>query len=118
MKAKYVSLKPSRIRSHWRPDGMTYEYVKRSLPFLESFRGYYAHRVRHVTLLTFKGESHFVVKAWCSANFCVGGKGQTFFTENPTKNKPVCATCEGRFIGAGMDGDRVINGRKVEFRDY
>jgi hypothetical protein len=67
---------------------------------------------------TFDGKSHFIIKVWCGASFCNGGdgKGQTFFTDEPTNKKPICATCEGRFIGSGMNGERVINGRNVMYR--
>lgn len=95
--------------------------VKKSLPFIEAFRGFYAHRVKHVSIYTSpKGKSHFIIKTWCGASFCNGGggKGQTFFTEHPTRNKPICATCEGRYIGAGNIDDRMINGRKVMYREF
>lgn len=116
-----IDLKPSKkINSHWMPNGMTHKAIKRSLPFLESFRGCYAHRVKHVTMQTHNGKSHFIIKVWCGASFCNGvdGKGQTHFTENPTNNRPICATCQGRFIGAGMIDDRTINGRKVMYREF
>lgn len=118
---KMISLNPSKqYLGKWKPEGMTHNAIKKSLPFLESFRGYYAHRVKHVTMQTFNGKSHFIVKVWCGASFCNGGngKGQTYFIEQPTNNRPICATCEGRHIGAGMDGDRKINGRKVMYNQY
>lgn len=109
-------------KKHWfnAPDYLV-KSVKKSLPFIESFRGAYAHRVRYVDLHTGPKGSHFAIKTWCGAGFCNGGsksKGQTFFTKEPTNNKPICATCEGRFIGAGNLDDRTINGRKVMYRDF
>lgn len=115
-----IDLKESRKPAYKAP-GFSVKSVKKSLPFIESYRGYYAHRVRFVDLHTNPKGSHFAIKAWCGASFCNGsieGKGQTFFTENPTNNKPICATCEGRFVGAGMAGDRIINGNKVMYREY
>ena len=117
--SKFIQLKESK-RPMWNAIDHTIKSVKKSLPFIESFRGCYAHRVRFVDMHTnYKGESWFAVKTWCGVSFCnSGSKGQNIFTENPTKNKPICATCEGRFIGAGLDGDRVINGRKVMYREF
>lgn len=116
---KYIELKESKKPSYCAPN-FSRKSVKKSLPFLESFRGLYAHRVRFVDLHTTPKGSHFSIKTWCGAAFCNGGKGkgQTYFTENPTNNRPICATCEGRFIGSGMIGDRIINGRKVMYNQY
>lgn len=116
---KYIQLKESKKPKYNAPE-FSVKSVKKSLPFLESFRGMYAHRVRFVDLHTNPKGSHFAVKVWCGATFFNGGngKGQTYFVENPTNNKPICATCEGRFIGAGMDGERIINGRKVMHNQY
>ena len=117
---KMVELKPSKsiLKQTWKPDGMIHKAIKKSLPFLESLGGFYAHRVKHVTMQTFDGKSHFIVKVWCGASFCTGGsgRGQTVFLQEPTANKPICATCEGRYIGAGMIDDQMINGRKVMYR--
>ena len=115
-----IDIKPSKQHlGKWKPPGLELKTIRKSLPFLESFRGYYAHRVKHVTMQTFQGKSHFIVKVWCGASFCNGGdgKGQTYFIDEPTMNRPICATCEGRFIGAGMIDDRMINGRKVMYRE-
>lgn len=117
-----IELKPckSTYRKTWMPDGMIHKAIKKSLPFLESSRGYYAHRVKHVTMQTFNGKSHFIIKVWCGASFCNGGsgKGETMFKRNPTDGKPVCATCEGRFIGSGESGERKINGIDVMYRPF
>ena len=120
--SNFIDLKPSKkaLGGNWTPNGMQRKVIKKSLPFLESFRGCYAHRVKHVTMQTFNGESHFIIKTWCGASFCNGGsgKGQTYFSEKPTLNRPICATCEARFIGSGMIDDRLINGRKVMYREF
>lgn len=34
----------------------------------------------------------------------------------PGEGRPICATCEGRVIGAGLAGSREIAGRPVMFR--
>ncbi|WRM43629.1 hypothetical protein [Acinetobacter phage vB_ApiM_IME-Ap7] len=117
---KYITLKENKRIGYQAPN-YSVKPIKKSLPFLEAFRGLYAHRVRFVDLHTNPKGSHFAIKTWCGATFCNGGKdgkGQTYFVETPTNNRPICATCEGRFIGAGMDGDREINGRKVLYMNH
>ncbi|MEG1232373.1 MAG: hypothetical protein RSE18_00950 [Acinetobacter sp.] len=122
MKSKFIELKPSKQHlGRWKPDGLKLKSIKKSLPFLESFRGCYAHRVKHVTMQTFNGKSHFIIKTWCGTSFCNGskdGKGQTYFVEKPTQNRPICAICEGKFIGSGQSGERTINGNSVMYRPY
>ena len=120
---KFIDIKPCKSihRRHWTANGASIKAVKKSLPFLESLRGEYAHRVKHVSIYTSQsGKSHFIVKVWCGASFCVGGdgKGQSILVADPTKHKPICATCEGRFIGSGQSGAREINGNKVMYRPY
>lgn len=115
-----IELKPCKrtMRQHYMPEGSKIIAIKKSLPFLESFRGYYTHRVKHVSMYTnSKGKSHFIVKVWCGASFCNGGsgKGETYFVSEPTGNRPICATCEGRIIGSGLVDDAMINGRKVKY---
>ena len=115
-----IDLKPSKKQSYIAPKHAV-KSIRKSLPFIESIRGFYTHRVKHVDLHTnYKNQSHFAIKTWCGMAFCNGGsgKGQTYFTEKPTGNRPICATCEGRYIGAGMDGDREINGRKVMYMNH
>lgn len=92
--------------------------IKKSVPFIEAKCGEYTHRVRHVTLITFQNKSHFSVKCWCgmSMNFGGSGKGQGMFVNQPSVGRPMCATCEGRAIGAGLLGIREIEGRKVMYR--
>jgi hypothetical protein len=116
---KFITLKESRKPAYIAPN-FSVKSIKKSLPFLESYRGLYAHRVRFVNLHTNPKGSHFSIKVWCGATFCNGGKGkgETYFVEEPSKNKPICATCEGRFIGSGNAGERIINGRPVMHREY
>lgn len=92
--------------------------IKKSVPFVEAKYGEYTHRVRHVTLITFQNKSHFSVNCWCgmSMNFGGSGKGQGMFVNGPSAGRPMCATCEGRAIGAGLLGVREIAGRSVMYR--
>lgn len=90
-------------------------YAKRSLPFVESFRGNYAHRVRALAYYTLhypKYPPHAAVKCWCGQSINIGGKRESGqLVTDPTL--PICATCEGRAIGAGQVGAREIAGRPV-----
>jgi len=90
-------------------------------PYFKSGFGVYTHRVRTAIthVLKEKGEnSHVSLSAWCG---CVGflhpepkAKSASQYSELP-EGAILCATCEGRAIGAGMDGAREINSRPVQF---
>lgn len=114
-----ISLEPSRYVKRHRFSNKNCVAVKKSLPFAESLRGEYTHRVRHVTLYVLDGKSHFAVNCWCGMSMCFGGKnskGMGGLYENPSAGRPMCATCEGRAIGAGLLGSREIAGRPVMYR--
>lgn len=78
------------------------------------------HRVRSGQHHYLHGEyTHSSVKYWCGNNGFFGSTGRMastkngeFFAEGPER-AVYCATCEGRAIGAGFDGTREINGRRV-----
>ena len=90
-------------------------------PYFRSGFGTYIHRVRTATTHVDKAKgqnSHVSLTAWCG---CIGflhptakGKSAMQWSELPSDGI-ACATCEGRAIGAGMDGAREINGREVIF---
>ncbi|WP_333662751.1 hypothetical protein [Acinetobacter sp.] len=113
-----INLEPCRRikRKGWRSENL--KAVKQSVPFVEARHGEYTHRVRHVTLITFMNKSHFAVQCWCGMTMCMGGsgKGTGILLEIPSPNRPMCATCEGRAIGAGLLGVREIAGREVMYR--
>jgi len=92
-------------------------YAKRSLPFVEPIRGNYAHRVRSVAYYTSNSASrppHAAVKCWCGQTILVGGRRDgAHLVADVTL--PICATCEGRAIGAGQVGAREIAGRPVMY---
>lgn len=90
-------------------------------PYFKSGFGAYTHRVRTAITLVRKdtGEnSHVSLTAWCGCNGFLHPtpktKSATQWAELP-EDAILCATCEGRAIGAGMDGSREINGREVIF---
>lgn len=89
-----------------------------SLPFFRTAAGSYIHRVRSATVYYQHGQfSHVGVSFWC------GGSGSTTgrrgrvgeFLETPSDTSVICATCEGRAIGAGLTESRQIAGRTVQF---
>lgn len=110
-----IDIEPSSFLSHPMCDKQTTLSAKKSKPFVESFMGYYAHRVRHVTLYSREGGSHIAVNCWCGMTICISNRKPSRLVEFPSQGKPICATCEGRAIGAGVDGSREIAGRQVMF---
>ena len=61
--------------------------------------------------------SHTSFSAWCGQTgfHSKGRHGSLRLTDNPPDDLPLCATCEGRAIGAGQLGATVIAGRQVIF---
>jgi len=90
--------------------------VKRSPPFAESPKGAYTHRVRYATLYRV-GDSvpHMSIGLWCGMTLCISKRKPGRFVSEPSRGRPMCATCEGRAIGAGRDGSHKINGRMAKF---
>lgn len=85
-----------------------------SLPFYKSRKGKYIHRVRSADVHWWNGEvQHVSIHFWCGSYGFLNGKGMLI--DSAPINEPVCATCEGRAIGAGTDGAPIINGRLVKF---
>lgn len=106
-----------RIRPPQWKGATTYLHVKRALPFVESFRGQYTHRVRAIQVLVNSWGSHMAVRCWCGQTVSISqrkpNRGNALMVE-PT-GRPICATCEGRAIGAGQLGAPEIAGRPVMF---
>lgn len=113
-----IDLTPSRYMKRKGFGSENCKAIKKSVPFVEARRGEYTHRVRHVTLMNFRNKSHFAVHCWCGMTMCVGGsgKGTGVLLDSPSSNRPMCATCEGRVIGAGLLGSCEISGRQVMYR--
>jgi hypothetical protein len=87
--------------------------ITHALPFYKSqlTNAKYFHRVRTM-------ENHWLghtsITQWCGAQAFFGeGRGK-LYAEIP-EGGVMCATCEGRAIGAGEDGSRIINGRQVMY---
>ena len=100
---------------HWQ-GGTRYFHIAQSPPFVVSRIGRYVHRVRSAQLLV-NSESYLAIRCWCGYSILSserknGSRGR--FLESPD-DRPICATCEGRAIGAGLLGAREIAGRAVMF---
>lgn len=85
-----------------------------SLPYYKSRAGKYYHRVRSATN-HWRAEklSHTSVSFWCSNGGFIGSKGRLY--AKVPDDGVLCAVCEGKAIGAGLDGERKINGKKVMY---
>lgn len=105
-----VSLETRRL-SGFRPPDRTEAPVRFALPYYKSERGQYVHRLRYGTAHYWSG-----VFKWISYSMWCGSLGWStrghLYAEIP-EGQLLCATCEGRAIGAGLDGARTINGRPV-----
>jgi len=88
--------------------------LTKALPFFRSKSGKYVHRVRSATSYWWETEyRHTAVKLWCNMTGFIGDKGTLL--EQPEVNDVICATCEGRAIGAGQTDSHMIAGRFVKF---
>lgn len=103
--------------SAWRfNDRVGHVYVVKSRPFYRSRAATRVHRVRMATMHYFGGEySHTSFKAWCGH---VGFSSKrrrhnSLLLLDDQGDLPICATCEGRAVGAGALGEREIQGRAV-----
>ena len=96
------------------PPGSKGIRASKSLPFANARNGKYTHRVRYVTLYSCIGKPHLAVQCWCGYVVFVSEKSRGTFAAEQS-DRPICATCEGRAIGAGKDGAREINGKPVMF---
>lgn len=97
--------------------------IPRALPFVEASCGRYTHRVRSAQSFTKidssvfwrAGEIHVAASCWCGMTILLSAKRKSQFVAEPSPGRPICATCEGRAIGAGMLGAPIIAGRPVKF---
>ena len=89
--------------------------VTMALPFFKSNNpnSKYYHRVRFIKNHKIGNyKMHTSVSFWCgSSGFLHSGKGRLYKETDGDR----CAVCEGKAIGAGEDGYRVINGKDVMY---
>lgn len=108
-----VNLAPVAQRG-WAAPGHCTKSISKALPFYISRRGTYYHRVRSMEAHWRDGQlSHISVKFWCGGSGFIGKKGT--LSQDIPEGQVLCASCEGKAIGAGMGGAREINGRKVMY---
>lgn len=89
--------------------------VKRALPFVASDAGEYIHRVRSAIVYEVCGKAHMAVSCWCGMTLLVSKRKKGRMLSEPVAGRPMCATCEGRAIGAGTTELRNINGLDVRY---
>lgn len=93
-----------------------YTHAKMARPFVASDAGEYVHRVRSVTVHAMLGQAHMAVRCWCGMTQLVSKRKKGRLLDFPPAGRPMCATCEGRAIGAGKAGARKINDVDVRYK--
>ncbi len=100
----------------WQAERASTRVLVRSLPFFQTASGKYIHRVRSANMHLWDGQpKHTALSLWCGMTGFLGGKRAGSVFADPPLNGPLCATCEGRAIGAGQTESRLICGRVVKF---
>lgn len=94
--------------------------IRSALPFCKSPRSGLYHRPRSGELHYANWHlSHVAVSFWCgSMGYVQHGRARRVvwtLCEDLPENAVLCATCEGRAIGAGQIDSRTISGRTVLF---
>lgn len=111
-----ISLQIKRDRD-WGNPHFSSQPILKSLPYFRTQSGSYIHRVRYGTIHHYNGQyTHFALKFWCGMTGLGSDKRkQARFYDVPPDGMVVCATCEGRAIGAGLTESRMIAGKIVKF---
>ena len=105
-------------RSSWRgksPDRIT--DILHCLPFITGQAGTYVHRVRYAQAY-YDGSTltHMAFECWCGQGALMSDRKKSRLYSDPPQDRYMCATCEGRAIGAGLTESRTIAGRELMFR--
>lgn len=108
-----VALETSKRCHYDGPASHATDSIRYALPFYISNMGEYIHRIRSAEAHWRNGGlSHVSIKFWCgNGGFMHKGRMHSEIPEDGV----CCAACEGRAIGAGLDGARIINGRAVMY---
>lgn len=105
-----------RFRRGWMPPNHQILPILTSLPFFWSRMGSRVHRIRSANVHAADHRpSHTCFVAWCGQVGIAGRNHLIRLCEEPPEGMPICATCEGRAIGAGQVGAAEIAGRSVIF---
>lgn len=116
MNSVMIALEPCRYIQRKGYGSEKFMPIKKALPFAESARGEYTHRVRHVSLFIGDSIPRLGIECWCAMHLLVAKGKFGRLVPEPSEGRPICATCEGRAIGAGLLGAREIAGRPVMYR--
>jgi hypothetical protein len=101
--------------------------LQSSLPFYERDGAGYVHRVRSAKLHYDDDgtHTHTSVQFWCGANGFLYPSGTqnpkhrpAVLTAQPTAGRAICATCQGRAIGAGQVGSHKSRGVMTRFKPH
>lgn len=88
--------------------------IAKSLPFAWTRAGRMVHRVRSGMMFFWDGKyTHSAFRAWCGQSLLE--KNGLELSADPPRDRPLCATCEGRARGAGQCGSRILAGRVLLF---
>lgn len=105
-------------RREWRHSRAYYSDIVRCLPFFLSRMASRAHRVRSGLHFDSGRLTHASYSLWCGQTGLIDDwpkhRGNALHADPPAR-VPVCATCEGRAIGAGQLPSHKIAGRFVLF---
>lgn len=109
-----IALQKAKIEGYKAP-GSEELRIPFALPYFKNLGSGYIHRVRSGTVFLDKGEySHHAFKYWCGGiGFLHSKKKRGQLLHEVPQGEYLCAVCEGKAIGAGMNGSRQINGREV-----
>lgn len=116
MKPGMIELEPPKKDSGWRDPKHAEFAVRFALPFWAS-EGAYTHRIRSGRSHVHDGKNaHVTLHMWCGQMRFISPKRKRggMVAEIPD-GAILCATCEGRAIGAGLVDHGQINGREVAF---
>lgn len=97
--------------------GHNVEHVEFLRPFFKSRHSgaKLFHRVKSANKHFSKGEKavkHISLSFWCGGGgFLDRGRTYTNIPDGGVR----CAVCEGKAIGAGVDGEKIINGERVSY---
>lgn len=109
-----VQLKQEKPSKGWKNPKHDILPITMAYPYYQSKPDKPIHRIRSGGIHIWDGKyKHHHFKLWCgNLGFIAPNRDSALLPDAPT-DAMFCATCEGRAIGAGMDGSRTINGRMV-----
>lgn len=90
--------------------------ITHALPFYQRKPGSYIHRVRSGFLHKGCFSNHISLSFWCGTSGFISKKHpQARLMADTPPQEVHCAVCEGKAVGAGLNGAPVICGRPVRY---